>query len=221
VEKWNTTAGGGFTAAGRGGGITGKGAHILIVDDPIKDQEEADSVLVRDKLWDWYQSTAYTRLAPGGGVLVIQTWWNDDDLAGRLQNAMALIGKEDAPEGIDEFELIKYPALSEAWEIRDENTFEIIRLSEPPTALEPHQTLLRPKDFCLHEDRYPTASLTAHRALVREVSEYWAQYLLGGLVVDGAWGKKTQARCREWQKEHGLAETGELDEATRRALFTP
>lgn len=164
VEKWNTTAGGGFTAAGRGGGITGKGAHILIVDDPIKDQEEADSVLVRDKLWDWYQSTAYTRLAPGGGVLVIQTWWNDDDLAGRLQNAMALIGKEDAPEGIDEFELIKYPALSEAWEIRDENTFEIIRLSEPPTALEPHQTLLRPKDFCLHEDRYPTASLKRIRA---------------------------------------------------------
>lgn len=67
----------------------------------------------------------------------------------------------------------------------------------------------------------PTNSLTAHRALVREVSEYWAQHLLGGLVVDGAWGKKTQARCREWQKEHGLAETGELDEATRRALFTP
>lgn len=434
VEKWNTTAGGGFTAAGRGGGITGKGAHILIVDDPIKDQEEADSVLVRDKLWDWYQSTAYTRLAPGGGVLVIQcmpgdtpvrlpdgsevrldalrpgdevatyehgrlsaskvlatksngrdsvlkittksgkivrangrhpflalhngelkwvrtqalttthaivavkasgangaessaplpiapfqlsvegsarattpsgsgqtgtapqalltsesaaprsgststgstkpattlwsspnmgfaqsadvapttsesphvgaensvstmttspgaseassvipatspsdildlspwhwpqpgtsdftldpvvsvepdgeeevfdvqiertenfianglvshnTWWNDDDLAGRLQAAMAKIGTEDAPEGIDDFEIIKYPALSEAWEVRDENTFEIIRLSEPPTALEPHLTLLRPKDTCLHEDRYPTHALKRIRA---------------------------------------------------------
>ena len=90
----------------RGGGITGKGAHILIVDDPIR-TKEADSALVREKLWDWYQSTAYTRLAPGGGVLVIQTWWNDDDLAGRLQLAMALIGKGGRPEGIDDFEIIK------------------------------------------------------------------------------------------------------------------
>ena len=170
VEKWNTTAGGGFTAAGRGGGITGKGAHILIVDDPIKDQEEADSVLIRDKLWDWYQSTAYTRLAPGGGVLVIQTWWNDDDLAGRLQLAMAKIGTEDAPEGIDDFEIIKYPALSEKWEYRDEvdgagepgpivRTDEEIDVANPPLGYSRHLKLLRPKDFCLHEERYPTEAL--------------------------------------------------------------
>lgn len=166
VEKWNTTAGGGFTAAGRGGGITGKGAHILIVDDPIKDQEEADSVLVRDKLWDWYQSTAYTRLAPGGGVLVIQTWWNDDDLAGRLQRQMALIGKPDAPEGIDDFEIIKYPALSEKWEYRDNRTNAIIRVDDElrPEELTPDLELLRPKDFCLHEDRYPTQALKRIRA---------------------------------------------------------
>lgn len=174
VEKWNTTAGGGFTAAGRGGGITGKGAHILIVDDPIKDQEEADSVLVRDKLWDWYQSTAYTRLAPGGGVLVIQTWWNDDDLAGRLQLAMTKIGTEDAPEGIDDFEIIKYPALSEKWEYRDDcdpsvpgpivRTDEEIDVDNPPLGYSTKLTLLRAKDTCLHEDRYPTPALKRIRA---------------------------------------------------------
>ena len=444
VEKWNTTKGGGFTAAGRGGGITGKGAHILIVDDPIKDQEEADSALVREKLWDWYQSTAYTRLAPGGGVLVIQcmtgdtpvalpnggtvrldamrpgdmvatyrkgslseaavaavrscgrdsvyritttsgkvvrangrhpflalhngelkwvrtqalntthaivavkgsgvsgaelsalrmaapnrpsaegsapstmhsasgqtdtahqapltptsgeqpsgstftvspmtstagwlqlnmglvpsvsalptirmyqkagaenfasttttqqdvcagssairatspsdildlspshlpqqhisdfvlegvvsvepageeevfdlqiagtanfianglvshnTWWNDDDLAGRLQQAMALIGKEGAPEGIDDFEIIKYPALSLSYEYRDDfdpgnpgpiiRTDEPIDVTNPPLGMSKHLTLLRPKDFCLHEDRYPTEALKRIRA---------------------------------------------------------
>ncbi len=174
VEKWNTTKGGGFTAAGRGGGITGKGAHILIVDDPIKDQEEADSSLVREKLWDWYQSTAYTRLAPGGGVLVIQTWWNDDDLAGRLQQAMALIGKEGAPEGIDDFEIIKYPALSTHYEYRDDvdpsnpgpiiRTDEPINFAKPPLGYSRHLTLLRPKDFCLHEDRYPTEALKRIRA---------------------------------------------------------
>lgn len=174
VEKWNTTQGGGFTAAGRGGGITGKGAHILIVDDPIKDQEEADSALVREKLWDWYQSTAYTRLAPGGGVLVIQTWWNDDDLAGRLQQMMALIGKEGAPEGIDDFEIIKYPALSHQYEYRDDvdpanpgpiiRTDEPIDVANPPLGYSRHLTLLRPKDFCLHEDRYPTQALKRIRA---------------------------------------------------------
>ena len=85
---WLTTKRGGFTAAGRGGGITGKGAHVLIVDDPIKNMEEADNFEIREKLEDWYFSTAYTRLAPGGGVLIIETMWHDDDLAGRLMTKM-------------------------------------------------------------------------------------------------------------------------------------
>ena len=77
AEAWNTTKGGGFTAAGVGGGITGKGAHILIIDDPLKNMEEADSIDRRDLLDDWYQSTAYTRLAPGGGVLFIECLTGD------------------------------------------------------------------------------------------------------------------------------------------------
>ena len=77
IEAWNTKKGGGFLAAGVGGGITGKGAHILIVDDPLKNQEDADNADLRKKLVDWYQSTAYTRLAPGGGVLLIQCMTGD------------------------------------------------------------------------------------------------------------------------------------------------
>lgn len=159
AEEWSLQGGGGFLAAGVGGGITGKGAHVLIVDDPIKNQEEADSALVRDRLWEWYQSTAYTRLAPGGGVLVIETWWNDDDLAGRLQLAMA-----ENPEA-DQFEIIKYPAISEAWEYRDNQTGVIHRFAEeidtsnPPLGVSSQLQLLRPKDFCLHEDRYPVDAL--------------------------------------------------------------
>lgn len=84
VEGWGTTEGGGYIPAGVGGGITGKGANILIIDDPVKDAEEADSQIIRDSTWDWYGSTAYTRLAPQSGVLVIQTRWHDDDLSGRL-----------------------------------------------------------------------------------------------------------------------------------------
>lgn len=77
AEAWLTTKGGGYVAAGVGGGITGKGAHVFIIDDPVKDAEEADSETMREKTWDWWGSTAKTRLAPGGGVLVIQCMTGD------------------------------------------------------------------------------------------------------------------------------------------------
>lgn len=84
-EMWSTTKHGGYRAAGVGGGITGLGAHVLVIDDPVKDAAEADSATIRQNVWDWYTSTAYTRLAPGGGILLIQTRWNDDDLSGRVE----------------------------------------------------------------------------------------------------------------------------------------
>jgi|TARA_A100001037_G_scaffold70362_1_gene62942 predicted phage terminase large subunit-like protein len=105
AEAWLTTSGGGFVAAGVGGGITGKGAHVLVIDDPVKNREDAESQNNRDSNWDWYTSTAYTRLAPGGGVLVILTRWHDDDLAGRLLKAGA--------DGGDEWEVVRYPAIAE------------------------------------------------------------------------------------------------------------
>jgi len=105
VESWLTTKGGGYVAAGVGGGITGKGAHVLVIDDPVKNREDAESEYSRDSVWDWYTSTAYTRLAPGGGILVILTRWHDDDLAGRLLAAAA--------DGADDWEVVKYPAIAE------------------------------------------------------------------------------------------------------------
>lgn len=113
--SWRTKSatgfgGGGYNAAGVGGPITGKGANILIIDDPVKNAEEADSVDIRNKHWDWYRSTAYSRLAPGGGVLVIQTCWHYDDLQGRLQQEMQ--DNPDDPD-VDQFEIIRYPAIAE------------------------------------------------------------------------------------------------------------
>ncbi len=103
VEQWLTTKGGGYSAAGVGGPITGKGAHVLVIDDPVKNREAAESATNREAVWDWYTSTAYTRLAPGGGVLVILTRWHDDDLAGRL------LKKQAEGEG-DEWVVVEYPA---------------------------------------------------------------------------------------------------------------
>ena len=105
IESWQTTQGGGYVAAGVGGGITGKGAHVMVIDDPVKNREDAESDNNRDATWDWYTSTAYTRLSPGGGILVILTRWHDDDLAGRLL--------KQAEEGADQWEVIKYPAIAE------------------------------------------------------------------------------------------------------------
>ena len=105
AEAWLTTAGGGYVAAGVGGGITGKGAHVLVIDDPVKNREDAESQNSRESTWDWYTSTAYTRLAPGGGILVIMTRWHDDDLVGRLLKNM--------DEGGDQWEVVKYPAIAE------------------------------------------------------------------------------------------------------------
>ena len=78
AEKWVVHGKrGGYVAAGVGGGITGRGAHVLVIDDPIKAAEDADSVDNREKLWQWYLSTAYSRLAPGAGVLIIQCMTGD------------------------------------------------------------------------------------------------------------------------------------------------
>lgn len=84
ANRMNTNRGGTYVAAGVGTAVTGRGADIALIDDPFKDREEADSERRRELVWDWYRSTLYTRLMPGGAVVLIQTRWHEDDLAGRL-----------------------------------------------------------------------------------------------------------------------------------------
>lgn len=75
---------GGVFTTGVGGAMTGRPVDLLIVDDPIKGREQADSKTIREKTWDWWTDTALTRLAPGAPVIVIATRWHQDDLTGRL-----------------------------------------------------------------------------------------------------------------------------------------
>lgn len=82
--RWETDAEGEYYAAGVGGSITGRRSDLAIIDDPIRSREDADSKLVRDKQWDWYKFDLMTRLKPGAAVILIQTRWHEDDLAGRL-----------------------------------------------------------------------------------------------------------------------------------------
>ena len=83
--NWDITdARGGMISAGIGSSITGHGADLLLIDDPIKNRAEADSKQYRERLWAEWENTLLTRLHPGGRVVLIQTRWHRDDLAGRL-----------------------------------------------------------------------------------------------------------------------------------------
>ena len=110
---------GAVVSTGVGGSATGKGAHIAIIDDPFKNREDANSKLQRDKVWAWYQSTIRTRLAPGGGIIIIQTRWHEDDLVGRISKEME--------SGTGEvFESIVLPAIAEENDILGRNVGEAL-----------------------------------------------------------------------------------------------
>jgi predicted phage terminase large subunit-like protein len=104
--RWETSAGGEYFASGVGGAIAGRRADLVVIDDPVRNREDADSELIREKTWDWYKSDLYTRLKPGGRIVLIQTRWHEDDLAGRLLADMAIGG--------DQWDVISLPALAEA-----------------------------------------------------------------------------------------------------------
>jgi hypothetical protein len=97
---------GGMLAAGVGGGITGFGAHLFIIDDPVKGRKEASSETIREDSFEWYKSTAYTRLEDHGAILVIQTRWDQEDLSGNLLKAM--VGDEDA----DQWDVVIMPSIA-------------------------------------------------------------------------------------------------------------
>lgn len=83
VSRWQTVSGGSYYAVGVGGALTGRGADVLLIDDPHKNRAEAESKVSRDTVWDWFRSTAYTRLEKGGSAVIIMTRWHEDDLVGR------------------------------------------------------------------------------------------------------------------------------------------
>lgn len=97
---------GSYYSVGVGGSLTGRGADVLVIDDPVSNMADAMSQRIRDGVWDWYTSTAYTRLSPGAGLIVMATRWNTDDLIGRLLEA------ESTGCG-DRWKLITFPAIAE------------------------------------------------------------------------------------------------------------
>lgn len=101
---WDVSNGSSYYGVGIGGGVTGRGGDLLILDDPVKSREEAESLTFRDKTWKWYTDTFKTRLEPGGAMIIILTRWHEDDIAGRILRD---------PELARDFEVVSFPALAE------------------------------------------------------------------------------------------------------------
>ena len=135
VEEWETEQGNVYKAVGVGGGLTGHGGHILLVDDPVKDREQAQSLAWRQKCKDWYTDVLWTRQAPGAGILVLMTRWHSDDLAGWL------LSEAERDPSKEQWEVISFPAIAE----EDEEH--------------------RRKGEALHPDRFPLPRLEAMRRL--------------------------------------------------------
>tara|TARA_R110001599_G_scaffold90272_1_gene238079 strand:+ start:221 stop:1729 length:1509 start_codon:yes stop_codon:yes gene_type:complete len=104
--RWSTNQGGEYFAIGVGGAVTGKGADLLIIDDPHSEQDgQSLDPSVFDKTYDWYTSGPRQRLQPGGAIIIVMTRWHKRDLTGKIIKAST------QREGVDEWEVIEFPAI--------------------------------------------------------------------------------------------------------------
>lgn len=105
AREWETESGGVYRSCGVGSPPTGEGFNLMVIDDPVKSRAEANSTAYRERVWEWYTNDLYTRLEPGGAVILIMTRWHEDDLAGRLLAAQ--------DDGGDQWAVLSLPALAQ------------------------------------------------------------------------------------------------------------
>jgi predicted phage terminase large subunit-like protein len=105
TSEWETSGGGVVRSVGVGAGIAGFGAGLIVIDDPVRNRADAESETFRDKVWDWFNDDIYTRLEPNASIILIQTRWHEDDLAGRLL--------KEQEDGGEKWEVISLPAIAE------------------------------------------------------------------------------------------------------------
>ncbi len=148
-DRWHTNAGGSCRTVGIGGALTGFGAHLLVIDDPIKDAEEADSELMRDKVWEWFLSVAWTRREPGCVVIVMMTRWHEDDLVGRIlaHTELSKLAR-----------VISFPAIAEADDVLGRKPGEALWEERHPRALlEQTQAILSSRWWLALYQQRPTS----------------------------------------------------------------
>jgi predicted phage terminase large subunit-like protein len=120
---------GAMYSVGAGGAITGKGAELILLDDLLKNTEQAMSDTIRENIWDWYKMTVRSRLHDPGAIVLISTRWHEDDPPGRLLKAMQ--------DGGDRWEVVKFPAIAEEEETWRDSTGGVIWTRKKGEALCP------------------------------------------------------------------------------------
>jgi hypothetical protein len=177
LDRWETTAGGKVGFVGIGGALTGRGADLLIIDDPLKGRAEADSETEQKRCFEWYLSVARTRLMPGGGIIYCQTPWSLNDTSQRLLELAKA-----APDA-DQWVVYKFPAIA----TEDEE--------------------FREKGEALHPERFTLRDLTATKATYAatgNMREWSALYQVNPVPEEGAYFKRADvARTYTVTPEHG------------------
>jgi len=200
VDDWRTTLGGGYYATGMGGSTTGRAATLLIVDDPVKAREEADSATQRNKTWSYYVSALTTRKQPEPNgtpplEIVILTRWHPDDLAGRI------IETEDWKEG--SWKHINFPAIRE---VETSVKKSVASLPEDDPRYIPQGELskvapskrhyLESSEEALWPNRFPLEELRKRERLdPREFASLYQQspYIQGGNLIKSSWWRKADS----------------------------
>ncbi len=113
VERWAVTKGGSYKAVGIGGSLSGHSADVIVIDDFLKDYEQAQSDVIREKVWEWFWSVAYTRLSPGGAIVIIGTRWHTDDLCGRLLDPKRIAALDNEQAKSETWEHINLPSIAQ------------------------------------------------------------------------------------------------------------
>ena len=175
--RWNTNYGGEYFACGVGGAIAGRGADLLLIDDPHNEQDIINGNLdVFDKAYEWYTTGARTRLMPGGRVAIVQTRWATNDLTGRLTHDMT------ANDGADQYEIVEFPAILEREEQVEEPDPE-----DPETMIQVTRSIQK----SLWPEQWPLEMLLRTKASMPPY-QWNAQYMQNPTSEEGALVK------REW-----------------------
>jgi predicted phage terminase large subunit-like protein len=198
VDDWRTTLGGGYYATGLGGSTTGRAATLLLIDDPIKAREEADSATQRNKTWSYYVSALSTRKQPEPDgtppiEVVILTRWHPDDLAGRLMET------EDWKEGA--WRHVNFPAIRR---VKSQEISSVASLPEDDPRYIPKgdlskvtkskRTYYKETEEALWGERFPIEDLRKRERLdAREFASLYQQtpYIQGGNLIKASWWRKT------------------------------
>lgn len=179
ADEWETANGSWYKATGVGGSVTGSGGDLILIDDPVKSREEANSPVYREKVWDWYTNDISTRKEPGAATILTMTRWHEDDLAGRI------LSSEDGPN----WTVICLPAICERSRVPE----QYLRFEDYQTEMlqrglwvDEVDPLGRAEGEALHPGRYPVEALNAQK------------------VVMGSWGFSALYQQKPMPSEGGM-----------------